>query len=86
VISHARARRLLETYRGDCKEQKLSLECAMATALMSVIAFHDAFENGPRQRWSARWGQARADLRNLQCALDVEFEQTIVAPSIENLR
>ncbi len=64
----------LRQLKLECRDEQLSTECAMIVAVMAAIQFYDAFDTGPRQKWSSFVPNMGKTLRNLQHALDLEFE------------
>jgi len=64
----------LREFRADCKEQDLSLECAMATTLMAVIRFDIAFRTRPLGEWMGYLGTLRREMRNLKKTLRLEYD------------
>lgn len=72
-LDHKRTLKQLRALLDDCKGEALSTECAMVVAMMALVRFVKAFDEGPRDQWLSYYGNMRKDLRNLQHALDVEF-------------
>lgn len=70
----------LKEFRDDCRDQKLSLECAMASALVAVVRFDAAFRTRPLGEWMGYLGTVRQELRNLKNALRAEYDE----PSASN--
>lgn len=74
-LDHQRTLKQLRVLLDDCKSDALSTECAMVVAMITLVRFVKSFDEGPRDRWLSYYGNMRKDLRNLQHALDVEFDE-----------
>ena len=64
----------LVAYRDECKDQGLSTECAMATAMIEVFMFDECIRTQSMGAWLAQLGMMRGKLANLRCALSKEFD------------
>lgn len=64
----------LLAYREECKHTGgMSLECQIATTLISFLRFYDAFEHGPREDWNAQFRALRGQLKDLRELLASEY-------------
>lgn len=64
----------LKAYRDECKEQRLSAECAMATTLIAMLRLDEAIRSRTLGEWMGQLGMLRGQIKNLYHALNVEFE------------
>lgn len=64
---------LLRKFRHECKDQDLSVECAMASTLIATARFDIALRDRPIREWLGMVGLMRSEMRNLIHALKKEY-------------
>lgn len=63
----------LKLFRNECKEQSLSLECALATVVIQLFRTDEALRTKPFEVWLGQLQTTRKELRNLKHALRKEY-------------
>ena len=65
--------RALRRFREECKEEGLSLECALATLAMSAERLRNARDSDSYQRVMSALGSICQEMRNVTRALAIEY-------------